>query len=195
MDTIYTISGGAWFRDSLNAVAAFTQSSGDWVYLIKMATILSVIIAAITYVRTHDLMTTLKWVAAFVLVTGVLLGSKRSVQVIDISDATAVYQVDNVPVGLVLPASLISSVGHAITVAYETVFHQPDAMTYSKTGMLFGANLVGSSTDFMSTNPAIAGLFSDYVQNCVVGDIMLNHKYSLDDLMRSPESQTTKTTH
>ena len=34
MDTIYTISGGAWFRDSLNAVAAFTQSSGDWVYLI-----------------------------------------------------------------------------------------------------------------------------------------------------------------
>ena len=46
MDTIYTISGGAWFRDSLNAVAAFTQSSGDWVYLIKMATILSVIIAA-----------------------------------------------------------------------------------------------------------------------------------------------------
>ena len=187
MDTIYTISGGAWFRDSLNAVAAFTQSSGDWVYLIKMATILSVIIAAITYVRTHDLMTTLKWVAAFVLVTGVLLGSKRSVQVIDISDATAVYQVDNVPVGLVLPASLISSVGHAITVAYETVFHQPDAMTYSKTGMLFGANLVGSSTDFMSTNPAIAGLFSDYVQNCVVGDIMLNHKYSLDDLMRSPD--------
>ena len=63
----------------------------------------------------------------FVMVSGLLLGLKRPVQVIDISDPTGVYQVDNVPVGLVLPASLISTIGHGIAVAYETVFHSPIA--------------------------------------------------------------------
>ena len=91
MDTIYTISGRAWFRDSLNAVAAFTQSSGDWVYLIKMATILSVIIAAITYVRTHDRNDHAPGGSPPSCWSPAYCSSKRSVRVIDISDATAVY--------------------------------------------------------------------------------------------------------
>lgn len=186
MDVIYTITGGAWFRDSLNAVAAFTQSS-NWAALVYMATVLSVGVAAITYIRTHDLTTMIKWVIVFVMVSSILLGIKRPVQVIDLSNPTAVYQVDNVPVGLVLPASLISTIGHGVAQVYETLFHQPDALTYTKTGMLFGASLMGNSTDFASTNPQIAGLFSDYVQNCVVGDMMLNHKYSLEELMRSED--------
>ena len=186
MDTIYTITGGAMFRDSLNAVAAFTMSS-NWAALVYMATILSVGVAASAYIRTHDLTTMIKWAIVFVTVSGVLVGIKRPVQIIDISDPTGVYRVDNVPVGLVLPASLISTVGHGLATAYESIFHRPDALTYSKTGMLFGAKLLHSSTDFSSSDPIIAGLFSDYVQNCVIGDIMLNHKYSLEDLMNSKD--------
>lgn len=186
MDAIYVTTGGGLFRDSLNAVAAFTMSS-NWAAMLYMATVLSITVAAVAYIRTHDLTTMLKWVVAFVMVSGVLLGVKRPVQVIDISDPAGVYQVDNVPVGLVLPASLISTIGHGVVVAYETVFHRPDALTYNKTGLLFGASLVGGSTDFASTDPIIASLFSDYVQNCVVGDMMLNHKYSLEELMRSED--------
>ncbi|EBB9534830.1 conjugal transfer protein TraG, partial [Salmonella enterica] len=67
---------------------------------------------------------------------------------------------------------------------------QPDSVTYSKTGMLFGAGLVTKSTDFLSRNPEITGLFQDYVQNCVMGDIYLNHKYSLEELMESGDPYT-----
>ncbi|MCV5640298.1 conjugal transfer protein TraG N-terminal domain-containing protein, partial [Escherichia coli] len=49
----------------------------------------------------------------------------------------------------------------------------------------FGANLIVKSTDFLSRNPEIINLFQDYVQNCVLGDIYLNHKYTLEDLMAS----------
>ncbi|MGL5126761.1 MAG: conjugal transfer protein TraG N-terminal domain-containing protein, partial [Aeromonas popoffii] len=130
MDAIYVTTGGGLFRDSLNAVAAFTMSS-NWAAMLYMATVLSITVAAVAYIRTHDLTTMLKWVVAFVMVSGVLLGVKRPVQVIDISDPAGVYQVDNVPVGLVLPASLISTIGHGVVVAYETVFHRPDALTYN----------------------------------------------------------------
>ncbi|PLM12403.1 conjugal transfer protein TraG, partial [Klebsiella pneumoniae] len=60
----------------------------------------------------------------------------------------------------------------------------------SKTGMLFGSNLVAKSTDFLSQNPQITTLFSDYVQNCVMGDIFLNHKYSFEELLNSPDPYT-----
>lgn len=65
----------------------------------------------------------------------------------------------------------------------------PDSSVYSKTGMLFGSNLVAKSTDFMSQNPIVT-LFSDYVQNCVIGDMLLNHKYSFEDLMHSTDPYT-----
>ncbi|HHX9835675.1 TPA: conjugal transfer protein TraG N-terminal domain-containing protein, partial [Salmonella enterica subsp. enterica] len=92
--------------------------------------------------------------------------------------------------GLALPLSLTTRIGHAMVASYEMIFALPDSVTYSKTGMLFGAGLVARSTDFISRNPEITGLFQDYVQNCVTGDIFLNHKYSLEELMNSAEPYT-----
>ncbi|HGR4409013.1 TPA: conjugal transfer mating-pair stabilization protein TraG, partial [Klebsiella pneumoniae] len=99
-------------------------------------------------------------------------------------------EVDNVPIGLAIPASLTTRVGNALIQSYEMVFALPDSVTYSKTGMLFGSNLVAKSTDFLSQNPQITTLFSDYVQNCVMGDIFLNHKYSFEELLNSPDPYT-----
>lgn len=186
MDVIYTLSGGSWLQQLLNGVATFTQSS-DFSRLVAMGTTLSVVITAVAYIGKKDLMLFVKWAAYLVLITGILLGVKRSVQVIDLSEPSQVYQVDNVPLGIAMPFSLITGVGYGLTQAYEMVFTNPDAMTYSRTGMLFGASLVNASTDFASTNPEIAGLFSDYVQDCVVGDILLNHKYSMNELMNTTD--------
>ena len=115
---------------------------------------------------------------------------RTSVQIIDNSDLVQVHRVDNVPVGLAMPLSLTTRIGHAMVASYEMIFTQPDSATYSKTGMLFGANLIVKSTDFLSRNPEIINLFQDYVQNCVLGDIYLNHKYTLEDLMASADPYT-----
>ncbi|WP_137766015.1 conjugal transfer protein TraG N-terminal domain-containing protein [Nissabacter sp. SGAir0207] len=76
MDTIYTISGGAWYRDSLNAVATFMQSSG-WETIASIAGTLSVVATAIAYIKGRDLMLYMKWMGALVLVTSVLINVKR----------------------------------------------------------------------------------------------------------------------
>lgn len=186
MQVIYTITGGDWLADSLNAVAVLTASA-TWGTLIKWASILSVLAVIWSWLQKKDVLTFIKWVAVIVIVPGVLIANKHSVQVIDMTDPTAVHQVDNVPGGLAIPASLITSVGYALTQAYEGVFHRPDAVSYSKTGMLFGSELVKASTGFTFADGEIAGLFSDYVQNCVIGDIFLNHKYSMEDLMNSTD--------
>jgi len=186
VDTIYTVAGGAWFQDTLNGVAAFFNSrAGD--SLIAMATAVSVIVGAATYIRTRNIMDLVKWAGFYVLVIAVLVGDKRNVQIIDLSEPAAIYQVDNVPTGLAAPASLITRIGAGMAQVYDFVFARPDALTYSKTGMLFGAQLAAGSSDFRFSEPEIQRMFSDYVHNCVVGDIMLNNKYSIGDLMNSTD--------
>ncbi|EIV0763071.1 conjugal transfer mating pair stabilization protein TraG [Escherichia coli] len=186
IDTIYTIAGGAWFQDTLNGVASFLDSrAGD--ALIAMATAVSVIVGAATYIRTRNIMDLVKWAGFYVLVIAVLIGDKRSVQIIDLSEPARIYQVDNVPAGLAAPASMITRIGAGMAQTYDTIFARPDALTYSKTGMLFGAQLAAGSSDFRFSEPDIQRMFSDYVHNCVVGDIMLNNKYTIGELMNAAD--------
>ncbi|WP_180889150.1 conjugal transfer mating-pair stabilization protein TraG [Raoultella planticola] len=182
---IYTIAGGDWFRGNLNAIAAF-MSTGTWSSIEKMCIAFSVLIVASSWVKKHNVMDLVGWVFALTLVS-MLVVIRKPVQIIDYSNVSQVYQVDNVPIGLAIPASLTTRVGNALVQSYEMIFSLPDSVTYSKTGMLFGSNLIAKSTDFLSQNPEITTLFSDYVQNCVMGDIFLNHKYSFEELMESAD--------
>ncbi|EPO4014686.1 conjugal transfer mating-pair stabilization protein TraG, partial [Klebsiella pneumoniae] len=141
------------------------------------------------WVKKHNVMDLIGWVFSLTLVS-MLVVIRTPVQIIDYSNVAQVYEVDNVPIGLAIPASLTTRVGNALIQSYEMVFALPDSVTYSKTGMLFGSNLVAKSTDFLSQNPQITTLFSDYVQNCVMGDIFLNHKYSFEELLNSPDPYT-----
>ena len=185
---IYAIAGGDWLRGNLNAIAAFMGTS-TWSTIEKMCIAISVLIVAGSWVKKHNVMDLIGWVFSLTLVS-MLVVIRTPVQIIDYSNVAQVYEVDNVPIGLAIPASLTTRVGNALIQSYEMVFALPDSVTYSKTGMLFGSNLVAKSTDFLSQNPQITTLFSDYVQNCVMGDIFLNHKYSFEELLNSPDPYT-----
>lgn len=185
---IYTIAGGDWLRGNLNAIAAF-MGTATWSSIEKMCIAFSVLIVAVSWVKKHNIMDLVGWVFSLTLVS-MLVVVRTPVQIIDYSNVAQVYKVDNVPVGLAIPASLTTRVGNALVQSYEMIFSLPDSVTYSKTGMLFGGNLVAKSTDFVSQNPEITTLFSDYVQNCVMGDIFLNGKYTLEELMNSPDPYT-----
>ncbi|HFZ1748432.1 TPA: conjugal transfer mating-pair stabilization protein TraG [Klebsiella oxytoca] len=185
---IYTIAGGDWLRGNLNAIAAF-MGTATWSSIEKMCIAFSVLIVAVSWVKKHNIMDLVGWVFSLTLVS-MLVVVRTPVQIIDYSNVAQVYKVDNVPVGLAIPASLITRVGNALVQSYEMIFSLPDSVTYSKTGMLFGGNLVAKSTDFVSQNPEITTLFSDYVQNCVMGDIFLNGKYTLEELMNSSDPYT-----
>ncbi len=185
---IYVIGGGDWLRETLNAVAAFLHSD-SWYYIRHVGTLAGVYVLMVQWIRTHDLMHLLTWV--FVMVgVAVVVSSGPRVQVVDITNPRDVYVVDNVPLGITLPASLFTQFGMLMVRGYEVVFSQPDVATYSQTGMLFGASLMARSTDFTAQNPELTDLFADYVQNCVIGDILLNRKYSLNELMNSTDPYT-----
>jgi conjugal transfer mating pair stabilization protein TraG len=171
----------------LNGIAAYC-SSDTFRTLIRWGLMLSVLVSVYIWTQKRDLRMLLNFFLIFLFVPTLLVGVKRSVQVIDVSNVSAVHKVDNVPLGIAGPIGLLTSIGYALARGYETVVTQPaDAMQFSKTGLMFGSKIVSNSTGFEMLNPTAVAMFNDYVRSCVIPDINLVHKYSLQDLMNSAD--------
>lgn len=186
VDTVYVMSGGEFFQAAFNGVATLIGTS-TWDSLFHIVGFFSAMALFFVYIRGHDPKEVLKFIAVFILITSVLVIPKRTVHIIDMTNPTLVLRVDNVPTGLSVPFRFITSIGGSLTKIYDSVFHTPDSVAYSKTGMLFGATLMANTTDVVAQNGDLAVLLSEYVQQCVIGDIMLSHKYSMAELMQSSD--------
>lgn len=194
MIEVYTIYGGDMWRQTLNGVVTILGTS-TFDTLLRIVGTFSVLGVVFTFIKTRDPRVFLHWLAIFMLITSVLLVPKRSVQIIDITDPAGVYEVDNVPVGLAVIAGLSTSTGFGIAKLYEYSLSRPDSLTYTKSGMLFGSLIVAQTLDFRTQNPQLAGMLTDYVENCVIGDILLNGKYSINQLLNSTDPLTLITSN
>ncbi len=147
MNEVYVIAGGEWLRNNLNAIAAF-MGTRTWDSIEKNC-------AHIVCSRGSSDVGTAAQRDGFAGLGGTclclsacwLMSAHRCRLLITVT-RVKVHRVDNVPVGLAMPLSLTTRIGHAMVASYEMIFTQPDSVTYSKTGMLFGAELVSKSTDF-----------------------------------------------
>lgn len=189
VDSVYVLGGGEYITQVFNGVAALV-GSGSWDSMYRIVLTISGLSVLIAFMRAHDPKELLKFVGLMVLMSSVLLVPKRTVQIIDRTDPLGVYIVDNVPAGLAIPARFITSIGTSLTELYDSIFRTPDSLTYSKTGMLFGASLVGNLSDASLVDGDLAELLSLYTKNCVIGDILINHKYSFQTLMSTRDPYT-----
>lgn len=183
---VYTIYGGDMWRQAFNAVVTILGTS-SWGSLLRIAGIFSVLGVLYTFIKARNPMAFVHWIAIFFLITSILLVPKRSVQIIDITDQASVNVVDNVPVGLAAIASLTTSIGYNMASMYDYVMARPDSITYTKSGMLFGSQIVAETSDFRTQNPELAQMLPDYVENCVIGDVLLNHKYTFNELLNTTD--------
>lgn len=187
MTEIYVYSAGGWMVQMLNGIAAYCNSD-TFRTLVRWGLMLSVLVSIYIWTQKRDLRMLFNFFIIFLFVPTLLVGVKRSVQVIDVSNVSAVHKVDNVPLGIVLPVGMLTSIGYALARGYEVVVAQPaDAMQFSKTGLMFGSKIVSNSTGFEMLNPTAVAMFNDYVRSCVIPDINLVHKYSLQELMNSAD--------
>jgi conjugal transfer mating pair stabilization protein TraG len=191
---IYTIYGGGMWKSALDAVAAIFGTS-TWSTLLRMAGTFSVLAVLLTFIKARNPMVFVHWLAVFMIVTTVLVVPKRSVQIIDISDPAAVWKTDNVPVGLAAIASMTTGIGYKVAQMYDMMMARPDSVTYTKSGMLFGSQIVAETSDFKTQNPELAQMLPDYVENCVIGDILLNHKYTVNQLLNATDPLTLITSN
>ena len=182
--TIYTIGGGEIIYNIMQAVAlCLNGGSGLLDALLRIGGLCGTFIAyyIILYGSPWEIFKS--WGLPVLLIMNLLFVPSTTVWVRD-TITNYSYKVDNVPYGLAAFASVTSRLGKGITEIIEQNFQLPDNenMTYQKTGMLFGSNIMEKAKTFRITNLNFKENMRNFVGQCVKYDIMLNHKYTFDQL-------------
>ena len=186
MYELFTLGGGAYLVDLLNAVAAIT-SGGAFVTLGQLAGVAGLAWVLFRTAFGGSWKDNAKWILLFAVVWGAMIVPKATVRVVDRLDPTlAPAVVANVPIGLALFASLTSQVGDGLTRLTEQAFTLPDDLQYQRHGMIFGARLAAKTTRLEITDTVFARNIRNYARQCVFHALLLGH-ISADDLRESTD--------
>ncbi len=186
MYEIFTLGGGIYLVDLLNAVAAIT-GGGAFVTLAQIAGACGLAWALFRTAFGGSWKDNAKWLLLFVCVWGALVVPRATVRVVDRLDpALAPAVVANVPLGLALFASLTSRVGDGLTRLSEQAFSLPNDLAYRRHGLIFGSRLAAAATRMEVTDAVFARNLRAYARQCVFHALLLGH-ISADDLRESTD--------
>ena len=186
MYELFTLGGGTYLVDLLNAVAAIT-GGGAYITLAQLAGVAGLAWVLFRTAFGGSWKDNAKWILLFVVVWGAMIVPKATVRVVDRLDPTlAPAVVANVPVGLALFASLTSQVGDGLTRLTEQAFTLPGDLQYRRHGLIFGARLAAKATRLEITDAVFARNVRNYARQCVFHALLLGH-ISADDLRESTD--------
>ena len=190
MVEIFTVGGGEYIVNVLNAVAAWT-GAGGYKSLIQVALVMGMALAVIVLAFNQDWRAWLNWFLGATLIYMCLMVPRMDVHVTDrVNPSLAPATVANVPLGLALMASFTSQAGDYLTRSAELVFGLPDDLNYSKNGMIYGARLLEATRSLRINDPEFAANFDEHVRQCVFYDILLG-RYSMKELSQSSDIWAT----
>ena len=173
---IFTIGGGEYIVNVLNAVAAWC-GGGGFRSLIRVVMVIGLIYALLVVAFSMNWRMWLNWFLGSVLIYGALIIPTTSVRVTDrLNPSLPSAVVDNVPIGLATVASVSSLAGDWMTRTAETVFVMPSALQLSSNGMIYGARLYDRTTEFKIRDPRVRSNLEEFFKQCLFYDIMLGHK-------------------
>lgn len=188
--TINVLGFGELYWQVFNAISSFVYSGeglqAGFNGLLKLTGLIGIVMASVGYLKQRDPMVYAKWVLSYVLVLQLVIMPKTTIEIYDIS-AQKSTPVANVPVIFALTASLITNVGVGLAESYDSLFSTPGDLRYTQTGSLFGSKMIQAARDFHIVNPQLKAEMNAYVRNCVIGDITLNNKYTVESLGNSKE--------
>ena len=186
MYELFTLGGGTYLVDLLNAVAAIT-SGGAYITLAQLAGVAGLAWVLFRTAFGGSWRDNAKWMLLFVAVWGAMIVPKATVRVVDRLDPTlAPAVVANVPIGLALFASLTSQVGDGLTRLTEQAFTLPNDLAYQRHGLIFGARLAAKATRLEITDAVFARNVRGYARQCVFHALLLGH-VTADDLRESTD--------
>jgi conjugal transfer mating pair stabilization protein TraG len=190
MVEIFTVGGGEYIVNVLNAVAAWT-GAGGYKSLIQVALVMGMALGVIVVAFNQDWRAWLNWFLGATLIYMCLMVPRMDVKVTDrVNPSLAPATVASVPLGLALMASFTSQVGDYLTRSAELVFGLPSDLDYSRNGMIYGARLLEATRSLRISDPEFAANFDEHVRQCVFYDLLLG-RYSMKELSESSDIWTT----
>ena len=159
---IDTYGNGQFIAEVLNSIAILAGSG--LLGLIRLGLVVGILLAVLSSLFGGRVMPGHQF-ALSILIYMMLFGIRVDLAVYDrVTSYTRV--VSSVPAGVGVFAWATSGVGSGLTRLMETAFSTPEALRYSKNGLLRGAELIKRSTAFTVAEPHLANTISSFVREC-----------------------------
>ena len=184
---IYTIGGGEIIYGVLNAVSLLLNGgSGTLRALITIGAVSGVFVIYYMFVLGNIEYIAKKWATPLTIMLSFFFVPQTTVWVHD--EVSQFHKkLDHVPLGLAKFAGEISTLSKVITAGVEQAFALPDDLKYHKSGIVFGSDIMERAKEFKIVNQNFRENIKNFVGQCVKYDIMLNNKYTFDDLRDSTD--------
>ena len=183
---LFTIGGGEYIVNVLNAVAAWT-GAGGYRSLLQVVMVMGLAYSVLIVAFNLDWKAWLHWFLQATLMYMVLMVPRLDVHVTDrINPSLAPAQVANVPLGLAMMASFTSQVGDYLVRSSELVFGLPGDLDYSRNGMIYGSRLFEATRSLRINDPEFAANLDEHFKQCVFYDVLLG-RYSMETLATAPD--------
>ncbi len=179
---IYSYGVAEFTAAVLNAVASIVNDP-SFDTLMKATLLIAGFIAAAQYSYTRHWSVLASCLIRYSVVMALLLIPKYTVTVHD-SVMQNDYPVGNVPLGLALPASIVTTIFHYLTTTMETAFHWTNDESYNKTGFLFASQILKNSYNVQIMDANFKKSLDSFIAQCVFYDIYLG-AYTIKDLLNS----------
>ena len=181
---VFTIGGGDYVVNVLNAVSAWT-GGGGYKAMIRVVMIMGLIYTLLIVAFNLDWRAWMNWFLQSTLIYLCLMVPTLTIKVTDrVNPGLAPSVVANVPLGLGMIASFTSQIGDYLTREAETVFVMPNQLQYSSNGMIYGSRLMEATRQIRINDPEFAANINEHMKRCVFYDVMLGFK-TMDALAKS----------
>lgn len=175
---IYTIGGGEILEFVFNGIAMFfTGAKSIASRLMQVALIFGGFWVTTSMVLKNNLFIGPKWFVFYLVLSELLFAKTVTVQITDTTNNMVARPVSNVPLGLAYAASLSSRFGVELTKSFEKNFSVVDDVQYTKTGMVFGAKLVGDMLKLTITDARFQHNLNHYIDRCITNIATIGYKY------------------
>lgn len=182
MDNIvYSYGGGEALFKVLTGVRMVFENglTQDILYLM---TFIGLAWAAFQAAQQNSWTPKLSWLTKYTLITSLFITPTATLWVSD-SVTGFRHKVDGLPIGLVLPASVFSSIGFGITQLFDQAFDSVGSnISYHKYGQSFGAALISQARNFKIQDSVFRENMESFIDNCMLYDVMVGSKYTASEI-------------
>ena len=185
---ITTYGGGELFTLIFNAIATLFKEgeTGMLMPLMRIGLMVGSVYVVVLMLFKNQLIEGIKWFLWVIIATHLLFLPKTTVWIHD-PLTKAHNKVDGVPVALGIFAGFVSTVGKTVTESFESVFSLPEDFRYHKTGTVFASSLMSQLGQFRIVDPVFKSNMERFINQCVVYDAMIGHKYTLTELQNEKD--------
>lgn len=186
----YAYWNGEALSDVFNATAS-VFATGDFSRITSVVVLASLLCVIAFGAIKNEGRAVIRFVAAAVLIWFVLIVPKASVVIYDVRGETT-HVVDNVPIGIAFPASLVNRLGYFLATTYEAVFSPVDAARFTRFGAVYPERILEALAATGPVTRSTRAALKTVIEGCILPEA-LTDSAKANALAQSPSLWETVT--